>query len=65
MEVPIYDYSIHNRSQATTLVEPKKVVIVEGILILENKELRDEMDLKYSWTPMPTSVSCAVSSVIL
>ena len=46
VEVPIYDYSIHNRSQATTLVEPKKVVIVEGILILENKELRDEMDLK-------------------
>ena len=46
VEVPIYDYSIHNRSRATTLVEPKKVVIVEGILILENKELRDEMDLK-------------------
>ena len=34
VEVPIYDYSIHNRSQATTLVEPKKVVIVEGILFL-------------------------------
>lgn len=46
VEVPIYDYSIHNRSLATTLVEPKKVIIVEGILILENKALRDEMDLK-------------------
>ena len=44
VEVPIYDYSIHNRSQAVTLVEPKKVIIVEGIL--ENKALRDEMDLK-------------------
>lgn len=46
VEVPIYDYSIHNRSTATTLAEPKKVIIVEGILILENKELRNEMDLK-------------------
>ena len=46
VEVPIYDYSIHNRSTATTLAEPKKVIIVEGILILENKELRNVMDLK-------------------
>lgn len=46
VEVPIYDYSIHNRSTATTLVEPKKVIIVEGILILENKALRDQMDMK-------------------
>lgn len=46
VEVPVYDYSVHNRSLTTTLVEPKKVVIVEGILILENKALRDEMDLK-------------------
>lgn len=46
VEVPVYDYSIHNRSTATTLVEPRKVIIVEGILILENKALRDEMDLK-------------------
>ena len=46
VEAPVYDYSVHNRSLSTTLVEPKKVVIVEGILILESKELRDEMDLK-------------------
>lgn len=46
VQVPIYDYSIHNRSTATTLVEPKRVIIVEGILILENKELRDQMDIK-------------------
>lgn len=46
VEVPVYNYSVHNRSTETTLVEPKKVIIVEGILILENKELRDEMDLK-------------------
>lgn len=46
VEIPIYDYSIHNRSTATSLAEPKKVILVEGILILENKALRDQMDLK-------------------
>lgn len=46
VNVPVYDYSIHNRSKDTIEVIPKKVIIVEGILILENKELRDEMDLK-------------------
>lgn len=46
VEVPIYDYSVHNRSVSATLVKPKKVIIIEGILILENKALRDEMDLK-------------------
>ena len=46
VEVPVYDYTIHNRAQATVLVEPKKVIVVEGILIFENKDLRDEMDLR-------------------
>lgn len=46
VEVPVYDYSVHNRSLSTTLVEPKKVIIVEGILILESQALRDEMDLR-------------------
>lgn len=44
--MPVYDYTIHNRSKETILVEPKRVIIVEGILILENKELRDLMDVK-------------------
>lgn len=46
IDMPVYDYTIHNRSDATVHVVPKKVIIVEGILILENKELRDLMDIK-------------------
>ncbi len=43
---PVYDYAMHTRSNETVLVEPKKVIIVEGILILEDTELRDLMDIK-------------------
>ncbi len=46
IKVPVYDYTIHNRTMETIKVTPKKVVIIEGILILENKELRDLMDIK-------------------
>jgi uridine kinase len=46
IDMPVYDYTVHNRSDATVHVVPKKVIIVEGILILENKELRDLMDIK-------------------
>lgn len=43
---PVYSYSDHNRTTDTVTVYPKKVILVEGILILENKELRDLMDTK-------------------
>ena len=43
---PVYDYSIHNRTDKTVEIKPTKVVIVEGILIFQNKELRDLMDIK-------------------
>lgn len=43
---PVYDYTIHNRSDEVVLVKPKPVIVVEGILILENKELRNLMDIK-------------------
>ncbi|MDD5945689.1 MAG: uridine kinase [Clostridia bacterium] len=43
---PVYDFSIHNRVPETVRVEPKKVILVEGILIFENKKLRDLMDIK-------------------
>lgn len=46
IQMPVYDYTIHNRSKETVTVEPRQVIIVEGILILENKELRDLMDVK-------------------
>ena len=43
---PVYDFSQHNRSDETITIVPKKVIIVEGILIFENEELRDLMDVK-------------------
>ena len=43
---PVYDFTVHNRSDETTLIKPERVIIVEGILIFENKELRDLMDIK-------------------
>ncbi|KAH0787907.1 uridine kinase [Histomonas meleagridis] len=43
---PVYDYCIHNRSSETVTVCPKRVIIVEGILVLENPKLRDLMDIK-------------------
>ena len=46
IECPIYDYTIHNRSKNTMVITPGKVIIVEGILIFENKELCDQMDIR-------------------
>ncbi|MFA9378080.1 MAG: uridine kinase [Lachnotalea sp.] len=43
---PVYSYSIHNRTDQTIPLYPKKVIIVEGILILENEQLRNLMDTK-------------------
>ena len=46
IDCPVYDFSQHNRSDQTTRIEPKPVIIVEGLLIFENKPLRDLMDIK-------------------
>jgi len=46
VDIPVYDFSIHNRADATVHIIPKNVIILEGILVLENKELRDLMDIK-------------------
>ena len=46
IEMPVYDYCDHNRSKETVTIEPKPVIIIEGILVLENRELRDLMDVK-------------------
>lgn len=43
---PVYDFTIHNRINETVLVRPAKVIVVEGILIFENKELLDLFDIK-------------------
>lgn len=43
---PVYDYALHNRTDQTVEIRPAKVIIVEGILIFQNKELRDLLDIK-------------------
>ena len=46
VERPVYDFTIYNRVDETMTVSPAKVIIVEGILIFENKELLDLFDIK-------------------
>lgn len=46
IEMPVYDYSIHNRSDETILVEPAPVIVLEGILIFAESCLSDLMDIK-------------------
>ncbi|MCT4686174.1 uridine kinase [Vallitalea sp.] len=43
---PIYSFVKHTREEETVTVKPKKVIIIEGILIFENKDLRDLLDIK-------------------
>lgn len=43
---PEYDYTIHDRSAKTVTIRPAKVIIVEGILIFQNRELCRQMDVK-------------------
>lgn len=46
IECPIYDHATYSRAEETLRVEPSKVILVEGILIFENKELCSQMDIK-------------------
>ena len=46
IDCPVYDFTVHNRSSETTRVEPRQVIIVEGILIFVDKALRDLMDIR-------------------
>ncbi len=46
IDCPVYDFTVHNRSDKTIRIEPSKVVIVEGILILQNPELVRMLDIK-------------------
>ena len=46
IDCPVYDFAQHNRSDETLHIEPRQVIIVEGILIFENPELRDLMDIR-------------------
>jgi uridine kinase len=46
VDLPQYDYSIHNRKSETSPMQPSTVLILEGILILHRPELRELLDLK-------------------
>jgi uridine kinase len=46
IEVPIYDFATYTRTGRTRRIEPRRVVLVEGILIFVDKQLRDMMDIK-------------------
>lgn len=46
IEKPVYDYTVHTRAERTIPVEPKDVIILEGILVLEDERLRNLMDIK-------------------
>ena len=46
IQCPVYDYTVHNRSNNTIHIEPNRVIIVEGIMIFENEELRNLMDIR-------------------
>lgn len=46
IECPVYDFTVHNRSAETIQLVPRKVIIVEGILIFENEDLRKLMDIR-------------------
>ena len=43
---PVYDFSQHNRSKDTVVIKPSKVIIIEGILVLQDDRLRSLMDIK-------------------
>ena len=46
IQCPVYDFTVHNRSDETITIQPEKVILVEGILIFTDKDLRDLMDIK-------------------
>lgn len=46
VERPVYDYNTHSRHDETVRLEPAEIILLEGILVLENEELRSLMDIK-------------------
>lgn len=46
IEVPVYDFEAYARTEETIKLEPRRIVIVEGILVLVNPQLREQFDLK-------------------
>lgn len=43
---PVYDFSVHNRTDQTVEIKPNRIILLEGILVLQDKRLRDLLDIK-------------------
>lgn len=61
IECPTYDYTVHNRAAETITVTPAKVIVVEGILIFAEPELRERLDISSLSTRTPMCASCGAS----
>jgi uridine kinase len=46
IQSPVYDYTVHNRSKEVITIKPSEVIIIEGIMVLQNDELRNLLDIK-------------------
>ena len=46
IECPVYDFTVHNRSNDLVTIEPRRIIIVEGILIFADEALREQMDVR-------------------
>ena len=46
IECPVYDYTVHNRSDKTVRIDPRKIILIEGILLLVDPRLRSLLDIK-------------------
>lgn len=46
VECPVYDYTVHNRSDKTVRIDPRKIILIEGILLLADPRLRSLLDIK-------------------
>ncbi|MGX8728946.1 MAG: uridine kinase, partial [Lachnospiraceae bacterium] len=45
IEMPVYDYSVHNRTKDVCHIDPKRIIVIEGILVLQNEALRSLLDI--------------------
>lgn len=46
IECPVYDYTVHNRSDKTVRIDPRKIILIERILLLADPRLRSLLDIK-------------------
>lgn len=63
IELPIYDFKTHSRTAKTIYVEPQPVILVDGILIFAEPDLREMFTLRFSLTPIPIFALSGVCSV--